>query len=612
MKKGNIDLTDYALIGNSRTCALVSKYGSIDWCCIPEFHSSAIFASLLDRTAGGFFSINPVYNYKSVQKYIENTNIVETHFENGEGTVRLTDGFTALEEEDKKHTLFPDHEILRIIEGISGSVNIKVEFFPRIYYGKYPAKLENHRALGIHFFYKENVYVFQSSLKPDLLKVTGEKVISVFTIKPGERFIFSLSSSGHSPAIIPEIPTIGSERMKKTIQYWKRWIGKCKYNGIFKDQVLRSALILKLLTHAPSGAIIAAPTTSLPEDPGGVRNWDYRFCWLRDASFTIRVLIKLGFYDEAHAYMYWILHATRLSRPKLQVVYTIFGNTQISEKVCDWLAGYKNSKPVRIGNSASEQFQLDVYGEVLDAVYAYSHIINEFDNDSKNFIIGLGRMICRLWDKADEGIWEIRTSSVHHTHSKVMAWAGLDRLISICDKYNWNNAPVEKFKKVRNMIYQKIEQEGFNSLLNHYTRGFGGNDVDASLLIMPMVDYCSASSPRMEATRIAIEKNLQKNFFIYRYKDIDDGLPGKEGAFIICNFWMIENLAKSGLVKEATDLFLRSVKHASPAGLLSEEIAPETGELLGNYPQGFSHIGLINAAFAIDEANNKTYGNEYR
>jgi len=595
----NVSLSDYSLIGNCRSAALVSKKGSIDWCCIPEFHSSSIFAALLDNKKGGFFAVHPFHGFTSIQQYLPYTNIVETTFENDQGKVRLLDAYVALEEEDKATSLFPDHEILRVLEGISGSM----EFFPRINYGKFSPRLQNFNKMGIHFFYKEGTYVLQSNIERLQLDKNIEKATAKFIINEGDKVIFSLSFSTQSPAIIPEIKLTGYERMQKSIEYWRNWTGKCKYNGFSKDLVLRSALTLKLLTHAPSGAIIAAPTTSLPEEIGGVRNWDYRYCWLRDASFTIRALIKLGYHDEAKMYMNWILHATQLTRPKLQVVYSVFGETRIKEMNCDWLNGYNNSRPVRIGNGAHGQFQLDVYDEVLDAVYTYSQLIKEFDNDIRKFIIGLGDVICKLWDKPDAGIWEIRSPSVYHTHSKVLAWVGLDRLIRLSHKYNWSDAPVVKFEKVLKLIEQQIELQGFNTLLNHYTMQFNGSDLDASLLVLPLVEYCEASSARMESTRKSIQYVLSKQSFIYRHLNINDGLPGKEGAFIVCNFWLVENLVKSGLLNEAIELFDKTVRQASPGGLLSEEIDPDTGELLGNYPQGFSHIGLINAALAIDEAS---------
>lgn len=602
---GSIRLEDYALIGNSRTAALVSRFGSMDWCCIPEFNSPAVFAALLDNQGGGFFRIHPVGEYTSVQKYLDKTNVVETIFDTSQGKMRLLEGFTAMEEQDKIRFFSADHEIIRIIEGISGSVNVSIEYSPRISYGKHSPGLKNCGELGIQFSFRENTGILQSTLKTGLLKVTGEKATGEVTVHENEKIIFSLSFSGQSPSIVPEMRTTAGERMQKTIDYWKSWAEKCSYMGIFKDLVLRSALALKLLSHAPSGAIVAAPTTSLPEDPGGVRNWDYRYCWLRDASFTIRVLLKLGYYEEAHAYMNWILHATRLTRPKLQVVYTVFGESKVKEETCEWLSGYRNSRPVRTGNSAHEQFQLDVYGEVLDAIYTYSQIVEEFDRDTKHFIAGLGKVICNLWDKPDEGIWEIRSSKVHHTHSKVMAWVGLDRILKLCRKYNWNDIPINQYEMVKNSIHREIEERGINKTMNHYTREFDGNTADASLLVLPLVEYCSASSPKMVRTREFIQQELLKNNFMFRYRDVNDGLPGKEGAFIICNFWLVENLAKEGRTREAIEIFQNTVKYAGNTGLLSEEINPDTMELLGNYPQGFSHIGLINAACAINEAIQK-------
>jgi len=310
----------------------------------------------------------------------------------------------------------------------------------------------------------------------------------------------------------------------------------------------------------------------------------------------------LGYHEETHVYMNWILHATQLTRPRLQVVYNVFGHSRMNEKVCDWLKGYRNSTPVHIGNAAHDQFQLDVYGEVLDAVYTYSDLVEQFDNDTRKFIIGLGEVICKLWNQPDEGIWEIRSSPVHHTHSKVLAWVGLDRIIKLCRKYNWSNLPIQMFENVLKDIQEQIELKGFNKELNHYTSHFNGRDLDASLLILPLVEYCTASSPRMESTRKNIQDLLSSKSFLYRHVNINDGLPGKEGAFIVCNFWLIENLVQSGHLNQAIDLFNNTIQYASPGGLLSEEIDPDTNELLGNYPQGFSHIGLINAALAIDEA----------
>ena len=600
-----MSIADHILIGNCRTAALVSKFGSISWCCLPEFHSPSIFAALLDNEKGGFFMIQPVNEFRSSQSYLPNTNVAEIIFENEEGTVRLTDCFVAMEENEKQAKLFPDHEILRIVEGVSGSMKLKFEYLPRTYYGKYSVKLKDYQKLGIHFTYKENICIFQTSLATTTLSDDREKVVGEFWLNKGEQVIFSLSCSTQYPAIIPEIKITAVQRLNNTINYWRKWIGKCQYKGLYKEWVLRSALTLKLLTHAPSGAIIAAPTTSLPESPGGTRNWDYRYCWLRDASFTVRVLIRLGYYEEAHAYMSWILHATRLTQPKLQVVYSVFGHAKLNEKNCPWLKGYKDSRPVRIGNNAHNQFQLDIYGEVLNAACTYSSIIEGFDKGTKHFIIGLGKTLCRLWTEPDEGIWEIRSSAKQHTHSKVMAWIGLDGLIKLCEKYNWKDAPKEQFKKAMQLIQKSIEGLGFKKELNSYVNDYDSNDLNAALLTFTLMGYGEAASPRMIGTVQQIKNHLTEHDFVYRYQNVDDGLPGREGAFIATNFWLIENLAKMGRTGEAIDLFNRIIEAVPAHGLLSEEIDPISKEWLGNYPQGFSHIGLINAALTISETLQK-------
>lgn len=599
-------ISDYALIGNSRSAALVSKTGSIDWCCLPEFDSPAIFAALLDREKGGCFSIAPASEFHPSQQYIQDNNVLETVFTCEEGVVKLTDAFTVMSEEEKKRQLIPEHEILRMLEGVSGTVRIKVVYRPRLFYGKSSPKLADRKKMGIVFTTSDNIFTLLTSI--DIVQPAKKEDGSIsfeFDVREGETVFFSLSHSGQSPAVLPELKLTGRDRMQNTIRYWNDWIGQCRYEGLYEEQVRRSVLALKLLAHAPSGAIIAAPTTSLPEQMTGVRNWDYRYCWLRDASFTVRVLILLGFEEEAHAYMNWILHATRLTRPRLQVVYSIFGNTSLKEKTLDWLEGYGKSSPVHLGNGADSQFQLDLYGEVLDAVYAYCPLVDNFDRNTKKFLLGLGEVICELWDQPDNGIWEVRSQLVHHTHSKVMAWVGLDRLIKIADKFGWKNIPAERYKEVGSAISDKIEKEGYNTSLNSYTRKFNDDSLDGSLLTLSLVGYCKADAPRMISTCKAIYSRLSKNDLIYRYRGIDDGLPGHEGSFGICNFWLAENLAKCGEVSRAMQLFETMLQQAGPTGLLSEEIDPETFDLLGNYPQGFTHIGLINAAIAINEAYRK-------
>ncbi len=600
-----MSLSGYSLIGNCRAAALVSRHGSIDWCCLPEFHSPAIFSAILDKNRGGYFSIMPAEEYQSVQQYIPDTNVVETSFVTSSGSVKLTDAFAVTTEEEKTKTLFPDHEILRVITCTEGTVQLKMEFSPAPFYGKFEARIQHNQRLGIKFFWKENTYILLSSLDAKGIEVTSYKATASFLISDGETIIFSLSCSTQAPAVLPEVTESGSNRMKQTILFWKDWVSQCRYNGRYEGWVKRSVLTLKLLAHAPSGAIIAAPTTSIPEEIGGERNWDYRYCWLRDASFTVRVLVRLGFEQEAHAYMNWILHATRLTSPKLQVVYSVFGDARLKEFHLDWLSGFKNSKPVRVGNGAYNQHQLDVYGEVLDAFFSYSKLIPEFDNGSRKFMLGLGDIICKLWLEPDNGIWEIRSRLVHHTHSKVMAWVGLDRLIKLSKKYGWGKANIDGYEKTKSAIREAVEQSGYNKELRSYTNAFNGKTLDASALVFPLVGYCEASSSRMMSTVRVIREHLSNNNLIYRYRFTNDGIQGGEGSFGICNFWLVENLVRAGNLAEAVQLFDSLLEQASPTGLMAEEVDPVTYEMLGNYPQGFTHIGLINAALAINEAYEK-------
>jgi len=602
-------ISHYGLIGDTRTAALVSRLGSIDWCCFPQFDSPSFFGAILDQNAGGWFSICPVGRFSSEQRYLEDTNVLETIFETDGGRIRLLDFFSVTTETEKRKRLWPDHEILRLVEGISGEVRVRLEFAPRPDYGKKVPALENRGNLGIACSCNEKLFLLRTSLPHSQIQVrnnpSAPAAVAEFGVTAGQIEQFSAVYADDAPAVIPPLGNAGMERFEGTIRYWKEWISRCTYHGPYSGHVRRSALALKLLTFAPSGALIAAPTTSLPESIGGVRNWDYRFCWLRDASFMVRALVALGFYDEAHAFVSWTLHTTRLTRPKLQVLYSVYGEPSLKEKALDWLSGYRDSKPVRVGNAAEGQFQLDVYGEVLDAIHYFSRFISSFDGETRKFILGLGKAVCELWDQPDDGIWEVRSGPAHHTHSRVLAWVALDRLIRLATTYSWK-APLDRFERIKRRIRHQIETEGFNARLSAYTRTLGGSDIDASLLVMPLVGYCEADSPRMLSTCKAISDKLSRNGLIYRYLAVDDGLTGVEGSFGICNFWMAEVMARAGRREESRHYFEQLVKRVNTVGLWSEEMDPATGEYLGNYPQAFTHIGLINAALALSEATQGT------
>jgi GH15 family glucan-1,4-alpha-glucosidase len=607
-RDGLPDIKDYGVIGDSRASALISRAGSIDWCCLPKFDSPSFFAAILDPERGGKFSIQPVESFHSLQSYLPNTNILETRFRTRMGEIALKDCFITATEKKKREELFPDHEILRIIEGISGDVQVRLRLLPRAEYGKHGLRLKRLGNWGIGCSYGRKVLVLQMSSVQDGAGVLsqhedGDELVHDFRLKAGDRVVVSLTYADEAPAVIPSLKTAG-DRFERTRHFWNDWLRTCDFQGFYQDEVRRSALTLKLLTFAPSGAIIAAPTSSLPEAIGYARNWDYRFCWLRDASFTIRALIDLRFIDEAKAYMSWLLHSTRLTFPRLQVVYTVYGEARIPERSLSWLSGYKNSQPVRVGNSACDQVQLDIYGEVIDGLFRLLPHLSHIDGETQKLILGMAETVCKEWDRPDNGIWEVRSAQFHHTHSKVMAWVALDRVIKMSSRFS-RRVPLQKFQSTLNEIRAVIETRGYNERLQAYVQSFGDDRIDASLLVMPIVGYCDALSPRMRSTVAAIQAELGRNGFVYRYPPNTDGMKGREGAFVISGFWLVEVLLLQGRYVEARKQFEQILARANSTNLWSEEIDPETGEFLGNYPQGFSHIGLINAAVALSKYDQK-------
>ncbi|MFL5785244.1 MAG: glycoside hydrolase family 15 protein, partial [Bacteriovoracaceae bacterium] len=424
---------------------------------------------------------------------------------------------------------------------------------------------------------------------------------NTFLIMGGEKKIFSLSYNITGPGIIPPLGDQALIRLERTINYWREWIQTCSYRGEYSQEVRRSALALKLLTYSPSGAIIAAPTTSLPEKIKGERNWDYRFCWLRDAAFTVRAFLGLGLIEEARAYMSWILHSTELTRPRLQVMYTLYGYSKISEKILNWFSGYKDSRPVRSGNGASTQFQLDVYGEVMDAVYLFSPHVKKFDKDNFQFLKGIADSVCDLWQIPDEGIWEIRSGPLHHVHSQAMALIALDRFLKLADHMSWK-IPRGKYETTAKQIKERIENEGYSEALQSYVRASDDNaGLDASLLTIPILGEGLLNDKRMRRTIRAVQRDLMENGLTYRYKNREDGLPGTEGAFGACSFWMVEDLARIGQQEEARELMDTLLEKQNDVGLWPEELDPENDEYLGNYPQAFTHTALIGAALTLQE-----------
>lgn len=594
-------ISDYGMIGDGRTGALVSRWGAVEWCCLPFFDSSPYFAALLDRQNGGEFSLAPTGRFTSAQAYVRETNVLETRFRGVDGEACLYDAFTVASEGKKTDRAWPDHELLRVVEGKKGCVRMRMRFRPRVEMGRCGLAVKHHGSSGFASQSGSRLLMLRSSLSDSLFQFTGldrESVVADFHVHAGERIYFSVVYASEAPAVIPPLGEAADERLEETICYWRNWLSQTNYDGPYRQSVLRSALTLKQLIFAPSGAVVAALTSSLPERIGGDRNWDYRFTWLRDASFTMRALVALGFLDEARAFASWLIHSTRLTRPRLHAVYSVFGRERLPERTLGWVGGYRGSKPVRSGNGAYRQFQLDVYGEVASAVYEVVPYLGRLDRETQAVLIGIGNVVCECWEKPDEGIWEVRNGPFHNTHSKVMAWVALDRILKMRERIN-RKGDFDRFEIIRRRIRESIENHGFNRQMGAYTQIYGGRFMDAAALTFPLEGYIDANNPRMRGTVQWILDELGEGGLIRRYR-AHDGVGGDEGAFGICSFWMAEVMAQQGRTVEARKWFERLVAYGNPLGLWPEEVDPRDGTYLGNYPQALTHIGLINAAHRIE------------
>ncbi|MGH8175426.1 MAG: glycoside hydrolase family 15 protein [Steroidobacter sp.] len=589
-------IEDYALIGDCRTAALVSRGGSIDWLCLPHYSSPPIFASLLDRRRGGCFAIRPRGEFTSARRYCSATPILETTFETASGVVRVLDLLPVL---DGVSSLQPLREIQRIVQGDAGVVDLEIHLELRPDFGRRKPRLRMSDKLGWAYSWLNELLVVCTDID---LVCTDLTLHGSVRIHAGERRRLSLAYTRSTPGVLPPLAD-ADRRFEHTSMWWRSWSDQCTYAGAYKEVVLRSALTLKLLSFALSGAIVAAPTTSLPEVIGGERNWDYRYCWLRDAGLTMQALVGVGFREEARAFLTWLLHATRLTWPRLQVVYDVYGRTRLREQELASLEGYRDSRPVRVGNGAWSQTQLDVYGEVILAADAFVAGGGVLEAADAWLLKGFGRVVCRQWREADHGVWEVRGERRQYTFSKVMCWLALDRLIGLHEKRIIDlESLTREFCSERDAIRDLIEQRGFNTSIASYTGEIDGDAVDASLLLMTCLGYSPASDPRMVTTYERIVERLGCNGLLFRSEHGRDGLEGREGAFGMCSLWAVDSLALRGQVAEARRLFEHVLSFASDVGLFGEEIDPQTGAALGNYPQAFTHVGVINAALAIDRA----------
>jgi GH15 family glucan-1,4-alpha-glucosidase len=598
-------IEDYAAIGDGRSAALVSRDGSIDWLCWPRFDSPSIFGAILDPSAGRW-RIAPLMPFRATRHYIKDTNVLQTRFDTGAGTLVLTDLMPVASEEEKETLLMPEREILRLVECERGEVEVDLVFDPRPAYGRRVPRFRSSGRLGIRVETGVGLLVLRSDI-PFELTAEGP-VRGRVRLIAGQAAHASLTLAADGPAVLPPLGEWSRAALARTVHWWQQWASRARYDGPGREMVIRSALALKLMVYAPSGAVIAAPTTSLPERVGGPLNWDYRFCWLRDASLTVRALVGLGYVDEAHAFVNWLLHATRLTQPELRVLYDVYGNTPPEERVLDRLQGYQGSRPVRIGNLAADQRQLDVYGEVIDAVVHFLQASGgTLDRETEGVLRGWGKYVCRNWAQPDEGIWEPRTGRAHHTHSRVLCWVALDGLLHLHEKDHIRGAPAAMFEKNRELIRQEVQARAWNPSLESYVAELDGDRLDATLLLLAWYGFEPAQSERMRATHRRIRERLGAgDGLLYRYpryrepeREGDPVSPG-EGAFGICSFWSVEYLALGGgSVEEARHLFERLCGYANDVGLFAEEIDPGTGAALGNFPQAFTHVGLINAALSI-------------
>lgn len=603
-------IADYAVIGCSRSVALISSSGSIDWLCWPRFDSPSVFARILDWDRGGYFGIQPSIPFRSKRRYVDATNVLETTFDTDAGSVKLIDLMPVMREIEKRRRLRPFRQLLRRIECTSGDVPMEVHYSPRPNYARTSNPL-HERGDSICCEDGPIVLNLRSDVKFDL---NGSDAVTRFTIHQGAHHDFALGFDDHSPSVLPHIGDLATEEIERSLEFWRTWASQCSYDGPYGDAVLRSALVLKLLAYAPSGAIIAAPTTSLPEKIGGIRNWDYRYCWLRDAAFTVTALDQCGFTVEGGAFVDWMLYATRLTHPKLQVLYTIFGEARIPERTLD-LEGYRGSRPVRIGNAAEKQFQLDVYGEVLGAVDEHLEPNDENSpppklyRDVRQLLSRLADVVTDRWQDPDNGIWEKRAERKQHVHAKVMAWAALDCAERLVKKKYVPDRHLQRWREAKEAIHRAVLERGFNRQLGSFVSIFDGDELDASLLSIARVGFLDPTDPRMLGTIDAIRRRLGRDELLYRYEmRTDDGLPPGEGAFLACSFWLVEALALAGRYDEAREIFEKLLRRANDVGLYSEEIDVESGALLGNFPQALTHIGLMNAALCLNAEHKKLPG----
>ena len=592
-------IASYAAVGDCRTVALISLQGSVDWLCLPSIAGPSVFAAMLDRARGGRFALRPTVPFRTERRYVDDTNVLETDFITATGRVRITDLMTLTGTDGGG--LQAERELLRISDGLEGEVEMDALYEPRPDYARALPRLEQRGRLGWSFQHRGQAFLLaaEADMRPD---AAAAGLAGQFRLRAGERRRISLCHATRDMMVIPALGEAADARLERTVRWWRQWSAQCSYRGRHHAAVLRSALTLKLLAYGLSGAVAAAATTSLPEAIGGSRNWDYRFCWLRDAATTLRAFADLGFASEGSAYLSWLLHSTRLSRPRLMVLYDVHGRTRQPKLELSHLSGYRGSAPVRVGNDADGQLQHDVYGSAIAAAAAFIECGGTLAGDERRLLVGFGRVVCQTWREPDSGLWEVPGRRRHYVHSKLMCWSALDVLLRMHDEGHLR-APEALFRRERDAVRASIEAHGYRD--GSYVGAFGEDWADASLLLMARLGYLGPLDPRISGTADRIWRELGRDGLLLRYRPDVDGIASREGAFGICAFWAVELLALQGRLDEAEALFCRASALANDVGLLAEEYDPPTGDALGNVPQAFTHAGLISAAMALAQAEGR-------
>jgi alpha,alpha-trehalase len=610
-------IADYGIIGDCHTAVLVARDSSIDWFCPGRFDAPAVFCRLLDRQRGGYLSSAPIGAFSIERRYRAWTNVLETTLSSDGGKVRVTDLMPIHRRgaQQRGYDVGTSQRVLRLVEGLSGEVELGVEFKPTFDFGRCKTELSLVARRGV-IAHGKHQYLTLACHDVELQEDDDHILRGRFRLRAGEQkwlvLTYAEDPDRAEEALAPVRP---SAQLERTVAYWEHWANSCTYRGPYRDAVVRSALVLKLLTYEPTGALVAAPTTSLPEEIGGPRNWDYRYTWLRDSSLILYALMTVGYRNEAADFMEWLEHAVGSDPTRSpQIMYAIDGRRELPEHVLPNLEGYRGSRPVRIGNGAADQRQLDIYGEVLRAAYLHHSPPNaapgssSLDAEAWKVLRGLIERAAAEWTEEGRGIWEVRGGPQPFLYGKLMCWAALDAGINLAQEHELE-APVEEWQNTREQIRQAILDQGYDRELGAFTQAFGSRNLDASALIIPRIGFLPATDERVRSTLGRIRQQLTRDGLVYRYCT-PDGLPGGEGTFTLCTFWLADALALSGDVDEARALFDRALGYANDLGLLAEEIDPESGHQLGNFPQGFSHMALIGAA--VDIAKAATEGAEHR